>query len=114
MFTEKSNFQGGGGGGIVCKFRGRGGGLGRKKGVMFLREGELIPRCTLWWLYLIFFLLVRDTVCSYPVMELCTKHLSQHIATLKVSNSINFKVIVYDDASYILSIERLNRCKHEL
>jgi hypothetical protein len=31
-------------------------------------------------------LLVRDTFCSYPVMDLCTKGLGQHIPTLKVSD----------------------------
>ena len=53
-------------------------------------------------------------MCSYPVMELCTKHLSQHIATLKVSSFINVKVVVYYGVSYILSIEQLKRHKHEL
>ena len=53
-------------------------------------------------------------MCSYPVMELCTKHLSQHIATLKVSSFINVKVVVYYDVSYTLSIEQLKRHKHEL
>ena len=29
---------------------------------------------------------VRDTICSYPVMELCTKHLSQHVQAMKLKN----------------------------
>jgi hypothetical protein len=31
------------------------------------------------------FFSVRDTFCSYPVMDLCTKGLGQHIPTLKVN-----------------------------
>lgn len=38
------------------------------------------------WLQAISQYKVRDTVCSYPVMELCTKHLSQHINTLKMKH----------------------------
>lgn len=38
------------------------------------------------WLQAVSQYKVRDTVCSYPVMELCSKHLSQHIATLKAKH----------------------------
>ena len=61
-FTEKSNFSGGGGGvnekpikrGELPKKGGlgqfadlRGGGLGKKEGVVFLRGEGLIPQCPL-------------------------------------------------------------------
>ena len=37
----------------------------------------------------LFWISVRDTFCSYPVMDLCTKGLGQHIPTLKVTSLIH-------------------------
>lgn len=38
------------------------------------------------WLQAISQYKVRDTICSYPVMELCTKHLSRHVTAMKMKN----------------------------
>eukprot|EP00794_Sanderia_malayensis_P017721 gene17721-19492_t len=42
-----------------------------------------LEACPSLWLQAISQYRVRDTFCSYPVMELCTKHLAPHIGTLK-------------------------------
>jgi len=43
-----------------------------------------LESCPSLWIQAISQYRVRDTFCSYPVMELCTKHLAPHISTMKM------------------------------
>eukprot|EP00112_Aurelia_sp_Birch-Aquarium-sp1_P009300 Seg2051.8 transcript_id=Seg2051.8/GoldUCD/mRNA.D3Y31 product="Disco-interacting protein 2 C" protein_id=Seg2051.8/GoldUCD/D3Y31 len=43
-----------------------------------------LESCPSLWLQAISQYRVRDTFCSYPVMELCTKHLAAHIPSMKM------------------------------
>ncbi|XP_065052203.1 disco-interacting protein 2-like isoform X2 [Rhopilema esculentum] len=43
-----------------------------------------LESCPSLWIQAISQYRVRDTFCSYPVMELCTKHLAPHIPTMKM------------------------------
>lgn len=64
------------------------------------------------WLQAVSQYKVRDTTCSYPVMELCTKHLSQHINTLKAKHvslsSLRTCVVVAEERPRIALIQRFS------